>query len=157
VIANLVPQSIITLNDPHDFHGTICFIVPPSIDAPVGEYVDLVGLANADSFSVKNDIVTIKGANGSTPDRLHVSSSIADSLREPGSTTMLIADAGNTYLTLGYGFDRIPGGFGAGTVFHQVYPKDRPSRVERERLYELRRHMFGQMGALPCTMKSRRE
>jgi hypothetical protein len=44
VSANLVPQSIITLNDPHDFHGTIGFIAPPMLNAPFGEYVDLVGL-----------------------------------------------------------------------------------------------------------------
>ena len=76
--------------------------------------------ANADEYSLKNDLVTIRPADGDPLDVLRVSSNIADSLRLPGSTTILIADAGNVYLTLGYGFDSVPGGFSAVSGLHPV-------------------------------------
>lgn len=120
VTADLLPESIITVDHPREFFGTIGFVAPEEYSAPAGEYVDLVGLAKADEYSLKNDLVTVRAANGRPLDVLRVSSNVANSLQIPGSTTMLIADAGNVYLTLGYGFDRIPGGFSAGTVLHPV-------------------------------------
>lgn len=117
---DLVPEALVTIDHPREFHGTIGFVSPPEYSAPAGEYVDLVGLAKADEYSLKNDLVTIRAANGRPLDMLHLSDNVAASLAEPGSTTMLIADGGNVYLTLGYGFDRIPGGEVAGTVLHKV-------------------------------------
>ncbi len=118
VTADLTPQATITLEHPHEFLGSIGFVNPTGAVGPFGEYVDLVGLANADSYTLKNDLVLINGSNGLPIDLLRVSSGIAASLALPGSTTSLIEDGGSVYLTLGYGEFRIPGGVGAGTILH---------------------------------------
>jgi hypothetical protein len=93
---------------------------PTGAVGPFGEYVDLVGLADADSYALKNDLVSINGAGGHLTDVLRVSSNIAASLAMPGLTTQLIEDSGSLYLTLGYGSYRIPGGVGAGTILHST-------------------------------------
>jgi hypothetical protein len=118
VTADLTPQATISIEHPHEFFGSIGYVNPDGSVAPFGEYVDLVGLANADSYTLKNDLVFINGSNGFPVDLLRVSSEIAASLALPGSTTNLIEDGGSVYLTLGYGELRIPGGFGAGTILH---------------------------------------
>jgi hypothetical protein len=107
-------NSSLVVNTPMSFHATVDLTnIPPNV--PHAEFVDLVGLATADSYSLKNDLVSIKNANGTIIDQLHVAPDIAQSLALPGSTTQLIADQGNVYLTIGFGNERIPPG---GTVLH---------------------------------------
>ena len=110
-------NSTLTVDHPMSFHATVDLTnIPPNV--PHAEFVDLVGLATADSYALKNDLVSIKDVNGVIIDQLQVSNSIAQSLALPGSTTQLILDQGSVYLTIGFGNERIPGGLGAGTVLH---------------------------------------
>ena len=67
----------------------------------------LIGLADAASYSLQNDLLTIKDSNGAAIDRVHL---------QPGVTPQdVVEDQGSVYLTWGYGIDRIPGGSAAAT------------------------------------------
>jgi len=111
-MVDLAPQATITINNPAEFKGELGFISPTQpLEGPFGEYVDLVGLANAAGYSIKHDLLTITAANGRAIDTVHL---------QPGFTPQqVIADGGSVYLTLGYGNDRIPGGSAAGTILPQ--------------------------------------
>jgi hypothetical protein len=56
--------SSVEIDQPKDFHGTV--------DLHDMSLAGLVGLAQADSWSYKNDLLSIKAANGKVIDRLHV-------------------------------------------------------------------------------------
>lgn len=116
---NLTPQATITIEHPQEFQGTIGFVNNVGINGPSAEFVDLVGLANAAEYSLKNDLLTIRSADGKAIDQLHLTDSVASRI-QPVSPQEVIADAGNVYLVFGYGFDIIPGGNAAGTVLHPV-------------------------------------
>jgi hypothetical protein len=56
--------SLLTVSDPSDFHATV--------DFHQNGQVDLVGLAQADSWNYTNDLLTIRGPRGNAIDTLHV-------------------------------------------------------------------------------------
>ncbi len=110
--AFLALGATITIDQPKEFHGSIGFASSTQpMEGPFGEFVDLVGLANAAGYSIRNDVLTITGANGHAIDRVHLQSGFAPQ--------QVIEDSGSVYLTLGYGEDRIPGGLAAGTILPQ--------------------------------------
>ena len=56
--------SLLTVSDPSDFHATV--------DFHQNGKVDLVGLAQADSWNYTNDLLTIRDLRGNAIDTLHV-------------------------------------------------------------------------------------
>lgn len=107
--ADLALQATITIDKPTEFKGSIGFAASTQpMQGPFGEFVDLVGLGCAASYSLKNDLLTIKAANGHAIDTVHLQAGFAPQ--------EVIKDAGSVYLTLGYGAYRIPGGVEAGTI-----------------------------------------
>ena len=61
----LSTDATVKIDDPRQFHGTVDLHNDLS-------FADLVGLAQADSWSYKNDLLSIKTACGEVIDRLHV-------------------------------------------------------------------------------------
>jgi len=57
-------EASLKIDHPEDFHGTI--------DLHNVSLADLVGLAEADSWSFRNDMLSIKNACGTVIDKLHV-------------------------------------------------------------------------------------
>lgn len=89
------------IDQPRLFHGTINLQPSFLASAPAAYSVDLVHLSNVDSYSLKNDLVTLYGANGKPVDAVHLAK---------GSVAPLVfADGGSTYLTWGYGPNTLPG------------------------------------------------
>jgi hypothetical protein len=102
----LALNSTITIEKPTEFKGSIGFAqsIEPR-EGPFGEYVDLVGLSKAESYTIKNDLLSIRAGNGHVIDQVHL---------QPGFDPAVIKDGADVYLTLGYGGYRIPGGVEAG-------------------------------------------
>jgi hypothetical protein len=59
-----VRTSTLTVDDPSRFHATV--------DLHDASLADLVGLAQADSWSYKNDLLTLRNASGQVIDRFHI-------------------------------------------------------------------------------------
>jgi hypothetical protein len=103
-------QATITIDDPSKFHGSLGMApqtVPPL--APYGEYIDLVGLANATGYTMKNDLLTIIGSNGKPIDKVHLSPSTTYFGTTELPNFIITEDQGSVYLASGYGVYREPG------------------------------------------------
>ena len=75
------------LDDPKDFAGLVNF-------TPISEWgaaIDLEGLAKADSYAFKNDILSIYGAHNKLIDTLKLNASSAFSVEKSGSTVVVWA------------------------------------------------------------------
>ncbi len=108
---DLALGATITIDKPTEFKGEIGFVTTTSpLEGPFGEYVDLVGLSQADGYSMKNGLLTIT-SQGKAIDTLRVQAGV--------TFAQVVKDAGNVYLCIGYGINRIPGGAAAGTILPQ--------------------------------------
>jgi hypothetical protein len=98
----LALNASITIEQPSQFNGQLAMVQTTTPQSgPFGEYVDLQGLANADSYSLQNDLLTIM-SGGKALDQV--------SLAAGTNFTGFYEDQGSVYLTAGYGFDKIPSG-----------------------------------------------
>ena len=97
----------ITIDKPTAFKGTIgWFSYNTPHEGPFGEYVDLVGLAHAAGWSLKNDLLSITNTSGKVIDTLHIDATYAP----VAALGVSKAPNGNVYFWEGYGQYRLPSG-----------------------------------------------
>jgi hypothetical protein len=89
-------DATLKLDDPMQFHGTV--------DLHDHSLADLVGLAKADSWSYKNDLLAIKSVCGKVIDRLYVISDASVPAGSPHGLSVSMSAAGDVLVKPGSDF-----------------------------------------------------
>lgn len=97
-------NAFVTIEHPRDFFGVVGGLttIYPQV-APSAFDVELIGIAGADAYTLKHDLLMLTGANGHVLDTIRLAKGVTN------NAPSVFEEQGNVYLTWDYGAYKVPG------------------------------------------------